>query len=347
MNSTIHPARIYQLILLGVILFLALKIWSELSFMFPSLLGAVALYVLLKGPLHWLVNERKLKDWIATLVLLVITAAIIVVPLWFIVKLLIENAQPLVNNPAFMSESFDQIDDYLNEELGLSIMTEERIMKITGFLAKLAQDLLSGTFKTAAVVVFMFLFLYFMLANSRKMELYVRKYLPFRNSNKQKLFDEVERMVKSNSITIPTVAFLQGFVALIGYIIFGIPDAMLFGVLTAISSVVPVVGAMLIYLPLAIYTMATGDVWSGVGVALWGFLLVGTVDNIARFILQKRLANVHPLVTILGVIMGTKLFGLIGIIFGPLMITLFVALLRIYFNEFGDIRNHAENIQDE
>jgi len=338
MNNAIHPTKVYQMVLLGLIVFLAWTIWSELGFMFPSLLGAIALYVLLIGPMMWMVRDRGMKDWLAALILMLTSAAVIIVPVWFIIKLLLNKAAPLVNSTDFFLDAFEKMNAYLMQELNLNLLTEERLLKISEMLTTVAQDLLSGTFKTGAILVFMFLFLFFMLVNSRKMMILVRRYLPFKESNNQKLIKEVERMVKSNSITIPTVAFLQGTAALAGYLIFGIREAMLLGVLTAISSVIPVAGAMLVYLPVAIYTMATGDVWPGIGMALWGFIIVGSVDNVARFILQKRLANVHPLITILGVILGTKLFGLIGIIFGPLTISLFVILVRIYFNEFGNIR---------
>jgi predicted PurR-regulated permease PerM len=169
------------------------------------------------------------------------------------------------------------------------------------------------------------------------LEVFLQRNLPFNQVNKGKVLNEVTRMVRSNAITIPTVAFLQGTVALIGYLVFGINEALLLGVLTAISSMIPILGAMLIYLPVVIYTMATGDFGPGIGLALWCFILVGSVDNVARFMLQKKLANVHPIITILGVILGTKLFGLIGLIFGPLTITLFVVLLKVYFSEFGNL----------
>jgi predicted PurR-regulated permease PerM len=124
---------------------------------------------------------------------------------------------------------------------------------------------------------------------------------------------------------------------LIGYLIFGVNEPLLLGVLTAISSMVPIIGALLVYLPVVFFTLATKSVAAGIGLGLWCVILVASVDNVARFMLQKKLADVHPIITILGVIVGTKLFGLIGLIFGPLTITLFVVLVKVYFNEFGNL----------
>ena len=80
---------------------------------------------------------------------------------------------------------------------------------------------------------------------------------------------------------------------------------------------------------------------------IYGFGIIGTVDNIFRFVLQKRIGNIHPLVTVFGVFIGLKLFGFIGLIFGPLLISLFMLLLKIYSSEFiikqRDITHTMEN----
>ncbi|MFO7617227.1 MAG: AI-2E family transporter [Bacteroidales bacterium] len=338
MDNTIHPAKIYQGILIAVILGCALVLWRQLSFLFPSLLGAVALYILLKAPMAWLMKIKHLKSWMVAGILMLLTALIIIIPTILIIRLLIFKAMPFVESPQFFIDIFNQINAYLKDELGLNILNRDMLVRFSGKLTEIAQQMIKVTLQTVVVLVFMYLFLFFMMINSRKMELYVRQYLPFSQSNKQKLLDEVSLMVRSNSITIPVVALVQGGVAMIGYMIFGTSEPVLLGVLTAISSMIPVVGAMLVYLPVVVYTLATGDFGQGIGLMAWCFILVGSVDNIARFILQKKLANVHPLITILGVIAGTKLFGLIGLIFGPLMISLFVVLVRIYFSEFGRVK---------
>ncbi|MFA6127151.1 MAG: AI-2E family transporter [Bacteroidales bacterium] len=337
MNNTIHPAKIYQFILIGVILIFAWVLWKELGFLFPSLLGAIALYILLKDPMFWLMKKKNMKDWIAAVLLILATIIIVVVPSWLIIKLLIIKVEPLLSTPDFFTDVFKQINTYISEELGLSPLTHETLRNFSGKLTSFGQSILSGTLRTVMILVFMYVFLFFMMVNGRKMEIFLHRNMPFSLENKDKIVKEITNMVRSNAITIPTVALLQGIVAFIGYLIFGVNEPLLLGVLTAISSMIPVIGALLVYLPVVIFTLATGSVGAGIGLGLWCFILVGSVDNVARFMLQKRLANIHPLITILGVILGAKLFGLIGLIFGPLTITLFVVLIKIYFNEFGSL----------
>ena len=158
----------------------------------------------------------------------------------------------------------------------------------------------------------------------------------FGENNVQELISKSRSLIISNALGIPIVAVIQGIVGLIGYWIFGVQDFVLFGLLTAIASVVPVVGTMLVYVPLALYLLSMHHNWQGIGVGLWGFLIIGVVDNLARLLVQKHLSDVHPLVTIFGVMMGLNLFGFIGIIFGPILLSIFVLLIKIYIDEYGN-----------
>jgi predicted PurR-regulated permease PerM len=108
-----------------------------------------------------------------------------------------------------------------------------------------------------------------------------------------------------------------------------------------------VVGAALAYLPLSIIFFAKDQSWQGVAMLIYGFGIIGTVDNVLRFTLLRKIGNVHPLTTVFGVIIGLKIFGFIGLIFGPLLISLFMLLLKIYSSEFivkqRDLGNNMEN----
>jgi predicted PurR-regulated permease PerM len=102
-----------------------------------------------------------------------------------------------------------------------------------------------------------------------------------------------------------------------------------------------------VWVPLSIYTLSQGQQWQGIGIALWGFIAVGSVDNIARFALQKKLSDVHPLITILGVIVGISLFGFMGVIFGPILLSMFLLLTRIYNDEFVNPTEITEVVEPD
>jgi predicted PurR-regulated permease PerM len=105
-------------------------------------------------------------------------------------------------------------------------------------------------------------------------------------------------------------------------------------VATSLAAMLPVVGAALIYIPLSVMFFVEGHTGKGIFLMLWGALLVGLIDNVIRFLLNKKLGDIHPLITVFGVIIGIQLFGFIGLVFGPLLISMFILLLRIYSSEF-------------
>jgi predicted PurR-regulated permease PerM len=149
-------------------------------------------------------------------------------------------------------------------------------------------------------------------------------------------------MVYSNAIGIPLIAILQGIVGLIGYLILGVNEPWFWFVITCITSMLPILGAAIAYVPVALLFFAGGHATKGVFMLLYGFGVIGTVDNLFRFVILKRIGDVHPLITGFGVIIGVGLFGFIGLIFGPILISLFLVLIKIYANEFNiEKRNQA------
>lgn len=193
----------------------------------------------------------------------------------------------------------------------------------------------------------MYFILYFMLVNARRMEDALYEYIPLRDENVSKIGKEIHTMVYSNAIGIPLIAFVQGVVGLIGYLIIGVKEPFFWFGVTCIAAMLPVVGAALAYVPLSIIFFANGQSGQGIALLIFGFGIIGLVDNVLRFTLLKRMANVHQLVTVFGVIIGLNLFGFLGLIFGPLLISMFILLLKIYTTEFvtkqRDIHKIMEN----
>jgi len=178
--------------------------------------------------------------------------------------------------------------------------------------------------------------LYFMLIGGRRMEEYCREILPFDSSVSGSVMREVHMIVRSNAIGIPLLAVVQGIVAYIGYLIFGAPSPLFWGVLTCFATIIPIFGTALVWLPLAGYMALAGEWGPAVGLTLYGGLVVTHVDNVVRFVMQKKLADTHPLVTIFGVFIGLSLFGFMGVIFGPLLLEMFVFCVNIFKKRYLD-----------
>jgi predicted PurR-regulated permease PerM len=215
------------------------------------------------------------------------------------------------------------------------LLSDDNITKISAWVANSLPSILGATISTITTIVIMYFILYFMLTEGRKMEAGFYHVVPLKDENVLLLRKEMNSLVYSNAIGIPLIALLQGTVGLIGYLIIGVKEPVFWFVLTSLASMLPILGAALAYVPLSLLLFANGDNGKGIAVLLFGILIIGTVDNLFRFWLQKKIGDVHPLITGFGVIIGINLFGFIGLIFGPILISLFILLIRIYANEFS------------
>ena len=343
MDPRIHPVRLRQIFLLSIIILLGVLLFRELHFMLNALLGAITLYILMREPMDYLVNQRKWHRVLAAIALMFASVLIFIVPVVWLSTLAYDTVLPIIQQPTRITQSFTAIQQYLIREYDMDILTADNIASLNGYLVNMAQSTLQGTLSALGTVMLMYFILYFLLVQGVDAEDIINDYMPLKMRNAKRLLIEFRNQVYSNAIGIPLVAMLQGLVALIGYWIFGVQSFVLFGILTAIVSVMPVVGSMAVWLPLMIYEFSQGHQNAGMGIGLWGLILVGSVDNIARFLIQKKIADVHPLITIFGVLIGVNLFGFIGIVFGPILISMFILLLRVYMDEFGRPFNQAEN----
>src|SRR5690606_34260877 len=117
---------------------------------------------------------------------------------------------------------------------------------------------------------------------------------------------------------------------------FGVPEWGLWGFLTGVFAFFPVVGTMIVWVPIVIFMYASGDNAMATWLMIYSVVVTGNIDYIARITLLKRMGDVHPVITVMGVIVGLGLFGFIGLIFGPLLVSYIILLFNVYVNEFID-----------
>lgn len=126
---------------------------------------------------------------------------------------------------------------------------------------------------------------------------------------------------------------------MIGYLIFDAPNIWLLGFFTCFATIIPMVGTALVWIPVSVYFALTGDWFNAIGLFAYGAIVISQSDNLIRFILQKKMADIHPLITIFGVVIGLPIFGFMGVIFGPLLLSLFFLLVDMFKKEYLDSRN--------
>lgn len=335
-EKQISSVVIKQIALLAIILILAALICFNLALFIPSVLGAITIYVVCRKYNFYLQEERKWKPWASALVLMLASLIIIILPIYFIADLLIEklgNAQAYMNK---FNVFVDKIHDFVYSKTNIDLLSKENMAKVKETAGRFSTTALSGTFNTLTVVMSMYFILYFMFERPRLFERILASAAPLKRANVSMIGEKMRKLIMANAIGIPVVAIGQGIIALIGYFIFGAPSPILLFALTAAASMIPIVGAAIIYVPICIFMIAEGQTGPGIGLGIYCLVVVGLTDNILRFTLLKRLEDIHPLNTVFGIIMGMNLFGFMGLVFGPILVSFTLLLIQVYRNEFSD-----------
>jgi predicted PurR-regulated permease PerM len=347
MSSTvIDQNRIRQILFIFIILFMGIVLFLELYSFLPALLGAVTLYILMRKWMFYLAENKKWRRGAAALLLMFFSLIVILLPVGLLVNMLSGKVAYAVQHSAELVTALKKVASDMEQRFDVTILSDENINKFGSTIAELLPKILGATFNSLLAIFFMYFILYFMFVSGRQMEKVMYEYIPLHDDNVFKLEKEVNMMVVSNAVGIPVVAIAQGLVGLVGYLVIGVKEPFFWFGVTCIAGMLPVIGAALAYIPLIIIFLANGQTGQGIAMFFYGFGVIGTVDNILRFSLLRKIGNVHPLTTVFGVIIGLNLFGFIGLIFGPLLISLFMLLLRIYSSEFITKKREINKIME-
>ncbi|MEO6220678.1 MAG: AI-2E family transporter [Ginsengibacter sp.] len=327
--------RLRQIILLSVIILIGILMLTHFYIFLPGVLGAVTLYILSRKSYFNLVQKKKWSpSWTGILYILGFTI-IICLPVYIAVVLVTPKLVALFNNPVQLMVAVKSFSQKVLDATGVEIYNGNSLKNATQKLANNIPMLLTGTANFLTNLLLMFFILYYMLVHGVKMEKYLHNIMPLKESNRELLESETNIMIRANAIGIPLLALIQGLIAAFGFWIFGVNDFGLWGFLTGVASLIPIVGTGIIWVPLTVYLLAINHVWQGIGLGIYSLVILTNIDYVARITVLRKIGDVHPVITILGVIIGLSMFGFLGLVFGPLLISYFIVLVRIYRNEFN------------
>ena len=328
--------RLRQIIILLLIVAIAGLLISQLSIFIPGLLGGITLYILSRTLYFRLIFKRKWKKgWTAVLFILCYLI-IIAIPVYLSITLVSPKINDVVQNKDKIVESAQILSVKITEKTGYTILSSESTKKVVENVTAFIPRILNSTLVLLTNLLMMFFLLYYLLVHGRDMEKYLNRIIPLKHDNVSILAGETKMMIKANALGIPIICIIQGAFAALGYWIFGVEDWALWGFVTGVFAFFPLVGTMIIWVPLVCYLFIQGDNWAAIALTAYSIIVTGNVDYIARLKLMKYMGDVHPVITVLGVIVGLNLFGFMGLIFGPLLISYFLIMVKIYINEFDN-----------
>lgn len=278
------------------------------------------------------------NEGLAALLSTVFVMIIIVIPITFFGVQILREARDLyvyLSSDAGKSSVPLSVSTFLRERLQtvlpmLSLDVGKYLQQLFGAVARNFGSVFSTITQISINFLISIFSLYYLFKDGARLRKSLTAISPLSEEDNGSIIKKLELTVNSVVRGTLIVAVIQGVLAGIGFWIFGIPSAALWGSLTVISSIIPAVGTALITVPAALYLLFIGNTFPGIGLLIWSVLVVGTIDNLLRPKLIQRGVKVHPFFILLSVIGGISLFGGIGFVLGPLVLSLFFALLNIY-----------------
>jgi predicted PurR-regulated permease PerM len=337
-------SQVFFFIVLAFMLFLTWRVFRP--FLIYMVAGVFVAVLALPIDRMW---EKFLPNRVAAVLTILTLIVILTLPLAALGLSLYQDATKLT---AALDEG--HLRDYANRTVdlwdsmpGVVITEEERNETVQRFvdstqeyirnaLQDLADRLLSAVGRFFIAFTVILFVVYYVLTDGSRLVAYLRRATPLPPKQVDYLLAEAHRGLKAVFVGQILTSVIQGAVGGIGFLIAGVPGVILWSAVMAILSLLPVVGAFLVWVPAGIILLLSGDVWQGVFLLAWGILIVSQVDNFVRPKLIGNRSGIHPLFVLVGVLGGVAAFGFIGLFLGPLLVGVTVSVLKVWETDYLD-----------
>ncbi len=325
-------------IVLVVIILLGCLLIYSLRELFNAFLGSIILYTISKPIYSYLV--KKIGAVASAIAVIVSSFIIIVLPFITLSYMVVNRLSKLKNDDFQLKALISKIDDFVGTKLNQPNLIEKYIDKLSQFVQDLFPSLLTGALGVFLTITVMYFILYFMLVQSKNFETNMLKYAPLKKENALIFAQELRNTTYSNVLGQGVIALIQGLLVVFCFFVVGVNDAIFWGIIAFFLSFMPVIGAPIVTGPAALVLFINGNNWEGTFVTLFTLIVIINIDNVIRFMINKKLADTHPIVTVVGVLIGLPLFGFVGLVFGPLLLLWFMHLVQIYQTNKGEMEQN-------
>lgn len=315
-------------------------VWTLWPFS-TGLIGAPVLYVVFAPVYRWLARRtpRRLAAGLVVLLGVILVLGPGVSFLGVIAGEAQDMATGVIQSPLLSRLRELRIGPY---DVGAQI--EALGSRLVSFVGASALGLIGTATRLGIQLTIAFFGLFYLLLAPEMAWRLVQPFIPFSRRNAEILRERFKDVTISTLIGTGLTATVQGLLVGLAFWVAGIPNALFWGVVTVVLAILPVVGSGLVWGPGVLSLALGGEYGRAIGLALWGVIVVGNVDNVIRPIVFRRWAQIHPFMTIIGAFAGIQYFGLLGLLIGPLAISYFFELIRMYRAEYLDDEDAAEAI---
>ncbi|MFD2570422.1 AI-2E family transporter [Spirosoma soli] len=328
--ATIYTPKQQRVLLITSIIIIAGFILYGLSGYASAFLGAGILYVVFRPWFTALAIKRKWNRPLVTTLIIIFSLVVIILPFLTLSLLLISRIQ-------YYSQNADDILNLIHkgEELtGFKVTSPQNVRQIVQqgatYASRLLPSLAGGALNFIVIIGLMFFTLYFMYVQQETFQKGLQKYLPFKRDTQRELGESLKNNVNANVLGQVLVCLVQGALTGLTLWIFGVPDAPFWGVVGFFMAFIPVLGTPLVWGPAGLIKLSQGDTGQGIGILVVGIVVIINIDNLLRIMLAKRMGDIHPLVTLAGIVLGVPIFGILGLVIGPLLVSYFIVLIQVF-----------------
>ncbi len=312
------------------------------------LLAAAILSSIFYTPYEQLTKLFRGRKHLASLIICIFVAILVVLPAINIIALAAQKSVVAydstvewvagndVGNKIFDSYWWNKINAVGFDQETIKGAILESVGQIKDWLVGGTKSVILGTTNFIFSLIMILFAMFFFFVDGKVMVEKIMRWTPLPNKYDKEIFKKFRDVSRSTVISTFVTAVAQGILGAIGFLIVGLP-AFFAAIAIGFFSLMPYIGTAIIWLPVALYLLFTGQIWQGVFLIIWGAVVIGQSDNLLRAYLIKGKAQVHPIFIIFSILGGIAVFGIWGVIFGPLIISLAVTILHIYEMEYESV----------
>lgn len=297
-----------------------------------GLIGAPVLYIMFVPIFRWLL-ERGMKPGLAAGLVVLLGILLILGPGLSFLGVVANEAQQMAGG-VIRSPLITRLRELRIGPYDVGAQIESLGSSLVNWVGSSAVGLIGTATRLGIQLTIAFFGMYYLLQSPDTAWRQVRPFIPFSARNAEILRERFRDVTISTLIGTGLTASIQGLLVGVAFWITGIPNALFWGVVTVIVAILPVVGSALVWGPGVLHLALEGRYAMAIGLAIWGVVVVGNIDNVIRPMVFRRWAQIHPFITIIGAFAGIQYFGLLGLLIGPLAISYFFELIRMYREEY-------------
>lgn len=319
-----------------IIIFSIFLVKSFLTSIFGAILLAYIFY-----PVYVKMQRAIRNKTLCSLILTIIVVLILTVPVLFAANAIVNESVGLFYkiNDLSAGDINHYIQGYFSEEINIGAYVKDVLDKFSVYIMQESEKFILDI-PNILISLFVILFvMFYLFKEGKKLVNLIGYEIPLSENYKKIILNKFNSLISATIYGSIVTSIIVGALGALGFYIFGLDSPVLWGIVMTILSMLPVVGTGLIWLPVGIYLLFTQNIWIGVGFLIYNFVIVSGIDNLARPKIIGDRSKVHPVFVVLGVIGGLKVFGLVGVIIGPLLLAILALFFELYISEQNEIKS--------